>query len=44
VRLLGPTPGKVGERIYVRFEHHPETLLSRWYRKLLNIFLKRFNI
>lgn len=44
VRLLGPNTEKVGERIYVRFEHNPETLLRRWYRKLLNIFLKRFNI
>jgi putative peptide zinc metalloprotease protein len=44
VRLLGPTTMKVGERIYVRFEHKPESLFKRWYRKFLNIFLKRFNI
>jgi putative peptide zinc metalloprotease protein len=44
VRLLGPATKKVGERIYVRFEHEPESLLRRWYRKFLNIFLKRFNI
>jgi putative peptide zinc metalloprotease protein len=44
VRLLGSTTEKVGERIYVRFEHEPESLLKRWYRKFLNVFLKRFNI
>ncbi len=44
VRLLGPTTKKVGERVYVRFEHEPASLFKRWYRKFLNIFLKRFNI
>jgi putative peptide zinc metalloprotease protein len=43
VRLLSATKMKVGMRIYVRFEHEPESLAKRWYRKVRSVFLTRFN-
>jgi putative peptide zinc metalloprotease protein len=40
---LGDTSGtRIGERVYVRFEHAPESLAERWYRIIRSIFLKRF--
>ncbi len=34
----------IGNRVYVRFEHEPEPLGSQLYRKIRQIFLKRFNV
>lgn len=34
---------KIGSRVYVRFEHPPETLGEQWYRTLRRLFLKKFN-
>ncbi|PKN35163.1 MAG: peptidase M50 [Deltaproteobacteria bacterium HGW-Deltaproteobacteria-19] len=42
VRLQDATGTRIGERIYVRFEHTPESLAHRWYREIRGIFLKRF--
>lgn len=35
---------RLGERVFVRFEHEPETLAARWHRTLRRVFLKKFNI
>ncbi|MCK9174453.1 MAG: HlyD family efflux transporter periplasmic adaptor subunit [Desulforhopalus sp.] len=35
---------KVGERVYVRFEHKPEPLAWRWYRGLRRLLLRRFTL
>lgn len=37
-------PSAFGERVYVRFDHHPEPLASQWYRRLRQLFLSRFNV
>jgi len=42
VRLKDTAGMRIGERIYVRFEHTPESLAQRWYRDIRGIFLKRF--
>lgn len=34
---------RVGERVYVRFEHKPEPLVYRWYRTVRRVFLKMFS-
>ncbi|MBW2000536.1 MAG: hypothetical protein JRJ29_21585, partial [Deltaproteobacteria bacterium] len=34
----------VGERVYVRFDHGEEPLVSRWYRKIRRLFLRRLNV
>lgn len=41
VRLRDTSGTRIGERIYVRFEHTPESLAQRWYREIRGIFLKR---
>ncbi|NOY13018.1 MAG: HlyD family efflux transporter periplasmic adaptor subunit [Deltaproteobacteria bacterium] len=42
--LRDPLVDKVGERVYVRFEHAPEPLVYRWYRALRGLLLSRFDI
>lgn len=37
-------PSAFGERVYVRFEHRPEPLVSQWHRRLRQLFLSRFNV
>jgi putative peptide zinc metalloprotease protein len=37
-------PKAFGERVYVRFEHRPEPLLSQGYRRFRQLFLSRFNV
>jgi len=37
-------PVYVGGRVYVRFDHGYEPLAFQWYRKLRQLFLKRFNV
>lgn len=44
VTLTGVTPNKVGERVYIRFEHDPEPLASRWYRSIRRMLLGKFDI
>ena len=34
---------KVGQRVYVRFDHGSEPLAWRWYQALREVFLKKFN-
>lgn len=34
----------IGGRVYVRFNHGFEPLIFQWYRKLRQLFLKRFNV
>ncbi len=34
----------VGGRVYVRFDHGRETLVSQWYRQGRQLFLARFNV
>ncbi len=42
VRLKDTTGIRIGERIYVRFEHTPESLAERVFRTFRGVFLKRF--
>jgi hypothetical protein len=42
VRLRDTTGIRIGERIYVRFEHTPESLAERVFRTFRGVFLKRF--
>jgi putative peptide zinc metalloprotease protein len=42
LELLAGRPGGVGERVYVRFEHDPEPLAKRLYRRVRQLFLQRF--
>ena len=44
IRLLEDAGKRIGERVYVRFEHDPEPLVQRWYRSLRRLFLKRFDV
>lgn len=44
VRLQDATGTRIGERIYVRFEHTPESLAHRWFREFRGVFLKRFEV
>ena len=39
-----PQPYRVGERVYVRFEHDGEALVHRSYRALRRLFLSHFDI
>ncbi len=43
---LDPTAlaGVVGSRVYVRFEHEPESLASQAYRRLRQLLLSRLNV
>lgn len=34
----------IGERVYVRFDHGKEPLAFQWYRKIRQLFLRRFNL
>ena len=36
--------GRIGERVYVRFDHPPEPLVYRWFRQVRRLLLKRFDI
>jgi putative peptide zinc metalloprotease protein len=42
--LAGPLARGVGERVYVRFDHNPESLSSRWHRDVRRVLLRRFNV
>lgn len=42
--LPSHTTTRVGERVYVRFDHGWEPLLEQWYRRLRQLFLSRFNV
>jgi len=33
-----------GQRVHVRFDHHPEPLAMQWYRVIRRLFLSRFNV
>jgi putative peptide zinc metalloprotease protein len=35
---------RLGERAYVRFDHGSEPLARQWYRRIRQLFLKRFNV
>jgi len=35
---------RIGERVYVRFEHDPESLARRWYRTVRHLFLRTFDV
>ena len=37
-------PSGFGGRVYVRFEHASEPLLSQWYRRLRQLFLSQFSV
>lgn len=37
-------PGAFGGRVFVRFEHAGEPLLSQWQRRLRQLFLSRFHV
>jgi putative peptide zinc metalloprotease protein len=42
--LAGATAPAYGSRVYVRFEHQPEPLVSQWWRRLRQLFLSRLNV
>src|SRR5262249_13173827 len=43
LELLQETDLKnIGERVYVRFDHGYEPLAHQWYRKIRQLFLRRF--
>ncbi len=45
VRLQLPTRiDKLGGRVYALFDHGHEPLLRQWYRRVRQLFLKRFNV
>ena len=44
IKLEGVCVKRVGERVYVRFEHEPEPLAFRWYRDFRRLLLNKFNI
>jgi putative peptide zinc metalloprotease protein len=35
---------KIGQRVYVRFDHGSESLGQQWYRSLRQVFLRQFNV
>ena len=35
---------KIGQRVFVRFDHGTEPLAIQWYRSLRQVFLRRFNV
>ncbi|HVC84588.1 MAG TPA: hypothetical protein VNC12_04985 [Solirubrobacteraceae bacterium] len=39
-----PRVGLYGDRVFVRFDHRPEPLASRWYRSVRLLFLSRFGV
>ncbi len=40
----GLMPKKIGERVFVRFEHKPEPFALRWYREIRRVLLDRFSV
>ncbi len=44
IELTAATVHRIGERVYVRFEHDPEPLGFRWYRNIRRLFLRRFDV
>lgn len=43
ISIPGLTLNRVGERVYVRFEHEPEPLIYRWYRSVRRMLLRQLN-
>ena len=43
IELAAPRTVAAGERVYVRFDHAPETLAQQGWRLLRQLFLKRFS-
>ena len=37
-------PAQLGSRVFVRFVHQPEPLLSQWYRSLRRVFIQHFSV
>ena len=37
-------PRHIGERVYIRFDHGAEPLLTQWYRLARQLFLRRFSV
>ena len=35
---------RVGERVYIRFEHDPEPLVYRWYRNIRRMLMRQFDV
>jgi putative peptide zinc metalloprotease protein len=35
---------RIGERVYVHFQHGSEPLATQWYRRLRQLFLRRFSV
>ena len=44
ILLPGVVLGRIGERAFVRFDHHPEPLAIRWYRNIRRVLLKKFDV
>ncbi len=44
LRVPAPAGARIGERVYVRFEHDPESLARRSYRTLRHLFLRTFDV
>ena len=44
IKLKGVFVNRIGERVYVRFEHKPEPLVFRWYRDFRRLLLNKFDI
>ncbi|MBW1681260.1 MAG: peptidase M50 [Deltaproteobacteria bacterium] len=43
VALSGIIPRRIGERVFVRFEHDPEPLVRKWSRAVRRLLLSRFD-
>ncbi|HCZ13210.1 MAG TPA: hypothetical protein DHV85_01160 [Candidatus Accumulibacter sp.] len=37
-------PLQIGTRVFVRFQHRPESLVNQWARRLRQLFLSRFDV
>jgi putative peptide zinc metalloprotease protein len=44
LRIPARLASRIGERVYVRFEHDPETLAARGYRTIRHLFLRTFDL
>ena len=45
LRSLSPLPvSRLGERVYIRFDHGSEAIVYRWLRDLRRLFLRRFDV
>jgi len=44
LRLPEGTAMRIGERVYARFEHDPETLARKGYRTIRHLFLRTFDL